>query len=438
MSGAVESMSGRAEMIHQCANLGLPERRAAAIEALSGLLGIATFIVLLPDPEIGTLLAANGFAQTFPDGRAWRAFIETTRARSQHKATLPWPTAATQAPACGVSRSGFVLVMVGGNPNPETVEEFTQLIGLLMPGFAHERAMLSHTVQMELARRTAEEASSLAQGLDRARQEAQREISARKTAEAALRETKEKLAQINQELEVRVQQRTEQLRETIAELEAFSYSVSHDMRAPLRAMHSYANALIEEAGDKLAPVELEYISRIVRAAQRLDRLILDVLQYSRVARTAFLVEPLDLNRVVADVIQQYPMLHSGGADVAILSPLPHVLAHEVLLVQCLSNLLTNAVKFVPAGVRPRVSIRAEEKDRLVRLWIEDNGIGIEPRHRQKIFGIFERINPDTRFEGTGIGLAIVQRAVQRLGGDVGVESEPGQGSRFWLTLPRAP
>jgi signal transduction histidine kinase len=166
----------------------------------------------------------------------------------------------------------------------------------------------------------------------------------------------------------------------------------------------------------------------------LDRLVLDVLTYSRVERMTFPTEPVELERVVRDVIDGEPAFHSPHAEIDVRHPLPKVIGHEVSLIQVVTNLIGNAVKFVPPGVTPRVTIRSETRDGGVRVWFEDNGIGIAASDVSRIFSLFGRLNPTTKYEGTGIGLTIVRKAVQRMGGQVGVESEPGQGSRFWIQL----
>src|SRR5262249_48151327 len=116
---------------------------------------------------------------------------------------------------------------------------------------------------------------------------------------------------------------------------------------------------------------------------------------------------------------------------------PKICGHQVVLEAAFSNLLANAIKFVPPETAPQVTIWPEKDEQQIRIWIADNGIGIDPRYHQKIFEVFQRLHPQEAYPGTGIGLAIVHRAIQRIGGDVGVESEPGKGSRFWIRLPRA-
>jgi signal transduction histidine kinase len=274
----------------------------------------------------------------------------------------------------------------------------------------------------------------LAASLDEARRAAQAEVAARKEVEQALRDARDELARANAELELRVHERTMKLEESVRELEAFSYTVSHDLRAPLRAMYGYADVLLKDAGARLSDEERGYLNRIGLAGRRLDRMIQDVLHYSRISKADIVLAPIDLERVVQAVIADYPALRSSATHIEVRPPLGEVLGHEMLLSQCIANLLLNAVKFVAPGVDPYVQVWAERRGPIIRLWIVDNGIGIEKHHMSRLFGMFERIHPASAFEGNGIGLAIVKRAVHRLGGDVGVESTAGTGSRFWLDL----
>jgi PAS domain S-box-containing protein len=253
---------------------------------------------------------------------------------------------------------------------------------------------------------------------------------------SAQKDTEAELEKERANLELRVAERTAQLQTTISELEAFSYSLSHDMRAPLRAMEGYTQLLRNILAEKLGPKEIDYFGRIMASAERLDNLIQDVLQYSRVARAPLELKVIDLEKIIAQVISDYPSLQPPGADIQIQKPLLPVLGHEAFLTQCISNLLSNAVKFVAPGVRPEVTLCTKAKANEVRLLVEDNGIGISAENQKQIFGIFQRLHPNATYPGTGIGLAIVQKAVQRMGGRVGVESTLGKGSKFWLQLRR--
>ena len=240
------------------------------------------------------------------------------------------------------------------------------------------------------------------------------------------------------ELESQVRARTAELRETIGELEAFSYSVSHDMRAPLRAMQGYTQLLLATHAATLDPESLDHLRRVNASAGRLDALISDVLTYSRLLRSEIVLEPIDLGELVRLVIATYPQLQASGAVIVIEGTLPTVLANEASLTQCISNLLSNAVKFVAPGVTPHVRIHAGITAGDDRIWIEDNGIGIDPRNHERIWNIFTQIGRAKDYPGTGIGLAIVRKAVERMNGTVGLESALGEGSKFWLRLRHGP
>jgi PAS domain S-box-containing protein len=260
------------------------------------------------------------------------------------------------------------------------------------------------------------------------------DITERIRAEEALKESQELLHSRAKHLEKLVQERTAKLQEMIGDLEAFSYSISHDLRAPLRSMQGFAQALQEDCGKIIGPEGNEYIRRIASAASRMDRLIQDVLTFSRVSQVKMDMEVVDVEKLIHGIVETYPNLQLSMAEIAIDGPVPKMMGNEAALTQCISNLLGNAVKFVKPGTKAKVRIRAERKNDVVRLWFEDNGIGIRKNAQEKIFGIFQKLNKD--YEGTGIGLAIVRKAAERMNGRVGVESQLGTGSQFWLELQR--
>jgi signal transduction histidine kinase len=240
-------------------------------------------------------------------------------------------------------------------------------------------------------------------------------------------------------LETTVAERTAELRELVSELEAFTYSVSHDLRAPLRAIRGFADALVEDFPEALGPVGVDYAERLRNASARMTRLIDDLLAYSRLRRGELTLEPVDLDACVHEAMLQIePQLTARHAVVDVEPDLPLVTGHAVVLTQVLGNLLSNAVKYVPPDRSPAVGVRAEPREDKVRVWVEDNGIGIEPEYHQRIFRVFERLHGgDAYGSGSGVGLALVKRGVERLGGSVGVESAPGQGSRFWFEVGAA-
>ncbi len=239
-----------------------------------------------------------------------------------------------------------------------------------------------------------------------------------------------------QELEIIVAKRTLELRESVAELESFCYSLSHDMRAPLRAIYSFNQIVLADCGGALNPECRECLEKSIRSAARLDRLIQEVLAYTRLSKQDIQVQSVDVDTLIQEIIDERPEFQASKADIKVESPLLPVMGHVASLTQCITNLLDNAVKFVTSGGRPRVRVFTELRENDVRLWIEDKGIGIGHEGQRRLFQMFQRIHTGDEYQGTGIGLAIVRKAVERMSGRAGVESEPGQGSRFWVQLPR--
>jgi PAS domain S-box-containing protein len=260
-----------------------------------------------------------------------------------------------------------------------------------------------------------------------------RDITARKQTEAELRRAQEELSQHADVLEKEVDARTASLREAIAQLEEFSYSVSHDLRAPLRAIAGYTQLFEKDFGRDLPPAAHVFLDKISRSTERMQRLVNDVLTMSLVARSETSLHPVALQHFIQEIVEQHPEMQAPEANISIATP-HKVIADEAPLGQAVRNLLANAVKFVAPGTRPVIVVRSEQRDDRVRIWFEDNGIGINPEHRGKLFGMFQRLITDSKYEGTGIGLAIVRKAIERMGGTVGVEAGEKAGSRFWVEL----
>jgi PAS domain S-box-containing protein len=257
------------------------------------------------------------------------------------------------------------------------------------------------------------------------------DISDRKAAELAVQ-------QLNETLEQRVQERTAQLAEVNQELKRFAYTVSHDLRSPLRAIRGLIEALIEDNGDQLDELGQEYAQLIADSAQRMDTLIQDLLAYSRLSQTEIKLQTVDLTTLMQEILVQLePERQAKQAEITVAMPLPQVIGQPTILTQAIINLLTNALKYVARGVQPQIQVWSEKREDWIRIWIADNGIGIESEFQERIFGVFERLHGADTYSGSGVGLAIVQKGIERLGGRVGVESELGQGSRFWIELLQA-
>jgi PAS domain S-box-containing protein len=259
----------------------------------------------------------------------------------------------------------------------------------------------------------------------------------RRSGVQALAQAKMQLEEHARNLEKAVAERTASLQETIGELQAFSYSLSHDMRAPLRAMRSFSEILQTHYAEKIDEEGKDLLQRIMNAAGRLDRLIQDVLAYSRITLSPTELEPLDVGKLLNQIIQEHPAFQEPLARMEAQTPLLRVLGHEASLTQCIYNLLSNAVKFVEKGKKPQVRIWSEACGSQVKIWFEDNGIGIPAEARERIFVMFQRLHRTEEYEGTGMGLAIVRKAAERMCGKAGIEHGAGGGSRFWLLLDGA-
>jgi signal transduction histidine kinase len=244
----------------------------------------------------------------------------------------------------------------------------------------------------------------------------------------------EALIQHMQDLEQRVSERTEELDASNKELDAFAYSVAHDLRAPLRAMHGFADAVLEDFGANLDDTGRDYLARIIKGAKNMDTLIQDLLGYSRVGRSNTPLEEVQLEAVLREVLADLSHdIDARGAEVRIDVPALTVLAHKVTLKQVFLNLVSNALKFVAPGQTPRVQVSAAARDGIVEVRIQDNGIGIAPEHRERIFNVFERLHGAETYPGTGIGLSIVKKGLMSMHGDITVESDSG-GSTFRARL----
>lgn len=248
-----------------------------------------------------------------------------------------------------------------------------------------------------------------------------------------LRKAEEQLRAMNRELE----ERSRSLQRSNEEMQAFSYSIAHDLRAPLRAIQGMSRILMEDYAESLDQDGQDYLTRIVDSAQRMDDLIRDLLDYARITTVQLSLGPVEAEFVWTRVVANYANeIAEKKATIEKNETLPVVHAHRTVVELALNNLLGNALKFFPKGASPHVKIWTEQRpENRVRFYIQDKGIGIAPEHQQRIFRVFERLHPSDAFPGTGIGLAIVKKGIERVGGSVGLSSTPGQGATFWFELP---
>ncbi len=241
---------------------------------------------------------------------------------------------------------------------------------------------------------------------------------------------------LNAELEQRVIERTEELQTANKELEAFSYSVSHDLRAPLRHIMGFVEVLQKEAGPALSPINLRDLTTIAQAAKRMGHLIDDLLGFARLGRTELRKTDVDLNQLIREAMLDFQRETNARNILWDLQPLPVVWADLHLLRQALVNLLSNAVKFTGARPQPKIEIGGWPGGGGAHvIFIRDNGAGFDPEYTGKLFGVFQRLHSHNQFEGTGIGLANVQRIIQRHGGRVWAEGVVDGGATFYFSIP---
>src|ERR1043165_9691296 len=231
------------------------------------------------------------------------------------------------------------------------------------------------------------------------------DITERKVAEESLRLAQERLAGHAEELETQVAERTAKLQDTIQSLEGVCYHIAHDLREPLRAMQGFSSALLEAHSLGLHDTGKDYIWRVAVPATRMENLIRDLLEYGKLSHVRLPAEWVKLDSVIKTVLGQFAgEVESTGAIIEIVCPLPQVWANSTLLEQILTNLLSNALKYVPPGVAPHVRIWTDEDATSSLLFVKDNGIGIEQEQHEKIFRVFERLHCADECPGTGIGL----------------------------------
>lgn len=285
-----------------------------------------------------------------------------------------------------------------------------------------ELQQAKETLEARVADRTAE--------LARTNEQLQVELVERKRAE-------EQIQRLNEDLERRVAERTAQLAAANDELEAFSHSVSHDLRAPLRHINGFAGALIEEHGSQLQPEAQHLLKRIQEVTQKMARMIDDLLNLARLDRRSMALQITPLNSLVENVRHDLESETAGRKIDWRVGSLPSVNCDPGLIQQVLVNLLSNAVKYTRRRERAVIEVGQSRIDGQLVLFVRDNGAGFNPKYADKLFGTFQRLHGDEEFEGTGVGLATVQRILRKHGGRIWAEAEINKGATFYFSLGEA-
>ncbi len=249
-----------------------------------------------------------------------------------------------------------------------------------------------------------------------------------------LKQAEEKVRQLNAELERRVIERTLQLEHANREHEAFSYSVSHDLRAPLRAMNGFAGMVLEEFGSQIPAEAARYLGRIRNGGVQMGQLIDDLLAFSRLGRQSLNRQSVNTERLVQNVIDDLAPQREGRLIEIKVTILPGCRGDPALIKQVWVNLISNAVKYTRGREPALIDIGCDQVDGETVYRVGDNGTGFDMQYADKLFGVFQRLHRSDEFEGTGVGLAIVQRIVHRHGGRVWAEAKEGRGATFRFTL----
>ncbi|HYE06725.1 MAG TPA: ATP-binding protein [Planctomycetota bacterium] len=371
----------------------------------------------MTDPDIGVVIPAPGFARV-PTSDRWDAFLALALGKGAARAALPFPSASESAQCTAVACGEHtVAVFIGGEPAAGIVQAIVALLPLIGDRFRCEQGLVNTRATMALARNAAKQLREQAAVLEQARRTAHLEVVERRRAELAL------------------QQKAVELERSNRDLQQFAATVSHDLQEPLRMVSNYLTLIERRALGLVDERTREYFRFAGEGTLRMSALIRALLDYAQVGAADRALVTVPVEAVVREATENLAhRIAETGAHVSVLE-LPNVRGDHVLLVQLFQNLISNALKFVDKGVTPRVTVDSVRAGAWWTIRIADNGIGIPPEHRDRIFRVFQRLHTRDAFEGSGIGLATCQRIVELHGGALSVESTVGKGSVFSLRIP---
>lgn len=397
------------------ADLAEPARRPAAAQALAAQFGAETLCIFLLDPEVDQFLPAPGFPPTLPEGRAWRTVLVACRDHGVWRGEAPYPAAGQRVPALGLSVADLILVLLGGAPREDRLDELAALLPLLAAALRGERAATVAATQVELMRRSAAEARELAEGLDAARRELERLYA--------------------------------EVRAALHSRDEFLASVTHDLKTPLTTVYGYVQLLQRVVQRSAAPdaTLLMGLQQVERTAIRMRRQVEQLLDVARLQMALPLDldrRPTDLTRLVRAVCEE----HAANSDrhhlVLDLADGAVVGNWDALrLERLLDNLVGNAIKYSPRGGDIRVGLRRDSApdDDWAVVTVQDGGIGIPAADLPRIFERFYRASNSVHATpGAGIGLASSRQIVEQHGGTIEVESAEQTGTLFRVRLPLGP
>jgi signal transduction histidine kinase/CheY-like chemotaxis protein len=347
-----------------------------------------------------------------------------TSRRTLRKSGLPGDAAAAGLPREYSPVSSLVCAPV---QSPQRVYGYVLLLNRIdADEFSADDESLAHILAAQVGR--IYENGSLYRDVKRYAERLEAEVAERKQAQDRIRT-------LNEELERRIQERTAQLQQANAELEAFGYTVSHDLRAPLRALNCYSSLLLETEAAGLSDTGKRYLKTCTKSAERMASMVDDLLAFSRLGRQALTLAPLDMLALVHEVWDED--LQPGGPLAQLrLGDVPPAVGDRALLREVWANLIANARKYSAKNPHPVILIEGKELTHELKYSIQDNGVGFDMAHAPRLFRVFERLHSPQEFEGSGAGLAIVERIVRRHGGRAWAQSEPGKGATFFFTLPK--